>query len=177
MIARRQAQSGRVRFSAALLLLCAALGCDESARPGLGRSPEPPSTLVAASFRCPSGSSAFRIEKEGYIRTERYPYDPRDGIRGVTLLLRAGACHRAAGRTREANRAASAAKRLSSRIAQDYSAARVGLERALSNESWGAVTHDAHRLLAFTDHVQPHPYVQWLRRVASRAASHDDTSR
>ncbi len=161
----------------ALLTLWTAFGCEAPAERDAKASPEAPRRLLPTSLECPRNSRALRLEKEGRIRIERYPYDPRDGVRGVTLLMRAKSCHEAAGRDREADRAASVSARVSSRIDADYSSARLALERSLANQRWGRALRDAERLLALTAHIHPHPYVRWLRHVAARAASHDETSR
>lgn len=150
------------------------LGCRRAPESGVGESPEAPSELFVASGRCAASGRAQRLERDGRMRNERYPYDPRDGIVAVRLFLEAAECYQARGRPTDAMRAAAAARRLESRITTDYAAARVALEHALERGTWSDARRHVRRLLSLTEHMTPHPYVDWLRDISARATSSDD---
>ena len=114
---------------------------------------------------------ARRLEQQGYLRAERYPYDARDGIRAVLRLLEAQSCYRTVGKEEEANRISRRASELTARLDVDYASARLVLDTALAAENWSVAHVELSRLLALTEHLNGHAYVEWLKAVAGRIAA------
>ena len=163
------------------LFAAAILGCEQPEVESSTAAPESPSRLVVSRRSCssplPSPERGIRLEREGNMRMERYPYDPRDGVRGALLLFEAADCYRAAGLQVDSIRSEAAASRFQAVLQSDYASARVAIERAISKKRWSDARKQAQRLLALTGHLQPSAYVDWLRATAALASSHDESLR
>ena len=179
MTARRLTQMVVASFLGPLFLSTLCFGCERDSGHSVSAAPEPPRALVGSTKPCasssPSARRAVRLEREGRMRIERYPYDQTDGVRGTFLLLEATDCYRAAGLVSAASRAGATARRFATVLEADYAAARVAIEHSLSKKRWSDVRQQVQRLLALTAHMHPSPYVDWLRAIAALANSHDES--
>jgi len=123
---------------------------------------------------CPSRGdvleNARRAEELARLRTDRYAYDPRDGVRAVQRYQEAESCYRAAGNELGARRARRANTALTARVNTDYAAARLNLLNALERERWSVALSETRRLLLLTDHIGRHEYVEWLSKIIGRVA-------
>jgi hypothetical protein len=123
------------------------------------------------------GDRGFRAERQGHLRAERYPYDPRDGVRAVALFQQAYSCYRAAGLDADADRALSLATVLMTRINVDYASSRLALDDALVREQWNVAAEEVRRLLGLTGHLPGHAYVEGLSSLAGKVSTRvDDAS-
>jgi len=134
--------------------------------------------LFVESAVCPRRGSVLasgrRSEELARLRSDRYAYDPRDGVRAVHHYLQAESCYRDEGNEHGAHRVRRAKAALTARVNTDYAAARLNLLNALEQERWSAAFSEIRRLLRLTDHIGRDEYVEWLRknigRVAARAS-------
>jgi len=121
---------------------------------------------------CPPRGDALengrRSEELARLRTDRYAYDPRDGVRGVRRYQQAESCYRAAGDEVGAHRARRASAALTARVNTDYAAARLNLLNALERERWSVALSEIRRLRLLTDHIGRHEYVEWLSKIIGR---------
>ena len=137
--------------------------------------------LFDESSRCPSTKTALRngivAEETARLRADRYPYDPRDGVRAVHGYRTASSCYDAAGRPSDAERARFAGQELADRIVTDYAAARLSLANAIQAERWAEVLRRTRHLQLLTSHLGGHEYVEWLKELVGKAtARHYDPS-
>jgi len=124
--------------------------------------------LFVESAVCPRRGSVLasgrRSEELARLRSDRYAYDPRDGVRAVHHYLQAESCYRDEGNEHGAHRVRRAKAALTARVNTDYAAARLN----------PAAFSEIRRLLRLTDHIGRDEYVEWLRknigRVAARAS-------
>ena len=123
---------------------------------------------------CPPHGDALengrRSEELARLRTDRYAYDPRDGVRAVARYQEAESCYRAAGDELGARRVRRAGAALTARVNTDYAAARLNLLNALERERWSVALSEIHRLLLLTEHIGRHEYVEWLSKIIGRVA-------
>jgi hypothetical protein len=113
---------------------------------------------------------AARLEQHGHLYAERYPYDPRDGIRAVRRFQEAQSCYSLSGREDDAKRVARHAFELMTRLDMDYASARLVLETALATQRWSVAHAELGRLLRLTEHLSGHDYVDWLERLVGKVA-------
>ena len=118
-----------------------------------------------------SGKRALRAERQGRLHAERYPYDPRDGIRAVIRFQQAYSCYRAAGLNADADRALGLSTGLIARINVDYASSRLALDDALAKEKWSVAAEEVRRLLRLTGHLGRHAYVEALSRLAGKVST------
>ena len=89
------------------------------------------SRAVRRGGTCPPRGDALengrRSEELARLRTDRYAYDPRDGVRAVRRYQEAESCYRAAGDELGAHRVRRASAALTARVNTDYAAARLNL--------------------------------------------------
>jgi hypothetical protein len=121
-------------------------------------------------------SQGRRAEELAHVRTDRYAYDPEDGIRAVQHYQEAKACYSSAGAEHAASRVHRAMTALISRVNTDYAAARLNLLNAMEQERWSDALVEIHRLLLLTDHLGRHEYVEWLKQTIGSVASKASTS-
>lgn len=171
-----------IALAALALLACAIwVVASDATSPARDAEQQEAPALFGAPPRCPAGTRplvrARRLEQQGHLHAERYPYDPRDGIRAVLRLREAESCYRAAGLDAEAERLGDHASELVATLGVDYASSRLVLQNALEAEKWSLARTELHRLLRLTGHVKGHRYVDWLERVsgkvAVRASTHD----
>jgi hypothetical protein len=105
--------------------------------------------------------------------SERYPYDPRDGVRAVQRFREAQSCYEASGMNEGARRTARRASTLATRIAVDYASSRLALDSAMAAGRWSAAHYELQKLLRLTDHRRGHPFAEHLRKVAGKVASRE----
>jgi len=135
--------------------------------------------LFAESVACPRRgnvlASGRRSEELARLRSDRYAYDPRDGVRAVHRYQESESCYRAEGDELGARRVRRAMAALTARVNTDYAAARLNLLNALEQERWSAAFSEIRRLVLLTDHIGRDEYVEWLRnnigRVAAKASA------
>lgn len=128
---------------------------------------------------CSSSQDAFhvgsRAEQVAQSRADRYPYDPRDGVRAVLGFETATSCYDLAGRPLDAGRTRVAGQELADRLGADYAAARLSLANAIESERWVDVLRDTRHLQLLTSHLEGHDYVEWLKKIIGKAiARHHD---
>lgn len=147
---------------------------DAAARVENGRAGVHP-TLFGEQPGCPShgGSlrSGIRVEEMARSRADRYPYDPRDGVRAVRGYRVAASCYDAAGRRIDADRARVAGQELADRLITDYAAARLSLANAIEAERWADVLRETRNLQLLTSHLGGHEYVEWLKETLGKATA------
>ncbi len=97
-------------------------------------------------------------------KSERYPFDPSDGVESVTLYRQASSCYQGAGVADAATRMQEEATWMQRRIDDDYLSHRFRLERAIEQQRHADALLETRSLLALTRHLD-HPYVQWLTRL------------
>lgn len=169
-------------FASAILgVVLGAIGCAESpaSEESPARAPYP--ALFDASHRCsrpknPIGA-AVQAERQARLRRDRYPYDPREGVRAVRELGIAAACFGLAGHALDAERVQTLAHQLRSQVSTDYAASRLNLARAISSRDWHRALEESRRLQLLTSHIGGHTYVDWLRHTNGRAYLHTESSR
>ena len=161
-----------------LVLALVALACCVRARstPGArNHSLDDYPELFAESGACPHGGDVLsigrRAEEFARLRTDRYAYDPRDGVRAVHHYQAAEACYRREGDERGVARVHRSTTALIARVNTDYAAARLNLLNALEQERWSAALSEMRRLLLLTNHIGRDEYVEWLRNNIGRVAS------
>ena len=117
-----------------------------------------------------------RSEELALLRSDRYAYDPRDGVRAVRRYQEAEACYRAAGATSDVIRVRRSITALTARVNTDYAAARLNLVNALEQDRWSDALREIHRLLLLTDHLRRHEYVEWLKKIIGRVRARASTA-
>ena len=105
---------------------------------------------------------ARKAEQLGRFHAERYPYDPRDGIRAVALFQEAQSCYQQSRLREHAGRVERLASNLMARIDVDYASSRLVLDGALAAEKWRLALAEIEQLLRLTEHVSGHAYVEYL---------------
>lgn len=130
-------------------------------------------TLFDAFVECPKNlparRAAERAELQGVLLSERYPYDPRDGVLAVRRFREAQSCYVASGVDDESvRRTAHLASTLAARIEADYASSRLALESALAAEKWSVAHAELFKLLRLTQHRRGHPFAEQLRKVAGK---------
>ncbi len=144
------------------------------------RAPEFP-RLFERYGQCPHDAlslrAASRAEFQAMFLSDRYPYDPRDGVRAVERFREAQSCYEASGADEEARRTASLASALAARIELDYASSRLALETAIATEKWSVAHHELQKLLRLTEHRRGHPFTEHLRSVAGKVAIRAGNSR
>ena len=136
-------------------------------------------------FSAPPGCSspaqslarAKKAEEHAYFHTERYPYDPQDGIDAVGEFQEAESCYRASGLPEDATRVGRIASNLMARINVDYASSRLVLENALDAEHWALALSEIHRLLRLTEHVRDHAYVAHLSSIVGKVTIRANAAR
>jgi len=145
-----------------------------------GRAPDFPA-LFEPARACPhdafAGRAAARAEFQGILLAERYPYDPRDGVRAVHRFQEAQSCYEASGVQDGARRTGRLATRLATRIEIDYASSRLALESAMAADKWSVAQGELLKLLRLTEHRRGHPFVEYLIRVAGKVAIRASTVR
>ncbi len=138
---------------------------------------EPP-LLFAGATPCTASARradrGFRVERQGHLHAERYPYDPRDGIRAVARFQEAYSCYRDAGLSAHAHRARALSSILKTRINVDYASSRLALDDALARQHWNVALEEARRLLGLTGHLHGHGYVERLSSLIGKASARVD---
>lgn len=145
------------------------------------RRPESHPKLFVDSPLCPEETeparSGARSEEVGRFFAERYPYDPRDGVRAVRAYRVAADCYVRGGRFADADRIGAALSRLLDQVTRDYAAARLTLAQAIEAERWPDVLREARRLHLLTLHVGASEYDEWLRQITGKAMARQHDSR
>jgi hypothetical protein len=115
---------------------------------------------VAADHRANEDASA------ALARSERYPFDPGDGVESVRLYRTAQACYASLGMTAAAADMQREGDYMQHRIEEDYRTHRVRLDRAIDHENYEDALLEARAILALIREVGgEHPYVGWLTRL------------
>ena len=131
--------------------------------------------LFGDSPTCPSHETAvqsgIRAEEMARFRADRYPYDPRDGVRAVQGYRTAARCYEVAGRPSDAKRTRFVGQELAARMVTDYAAARLSLANAIEAERWADVLRETRHLQLLTSHLGGHEYVEWLKEIVGRATA------
>jgi hypothetical protein len=144
------------------------------------RATDPHPELFVQEMACPRRGGALqdgrRSEEFALLRSDRYPYDPRDGVRAVQRYQEAEACYRAAGATSDVVRVRRSIAALTARVNTDYAAARLNLVNALEQDRWSDALREIHRLLLLTEHLRRHEYVEWLKKIIGRVAARASTA-
>jgi hypothetical protein len=159
---------------ATVLILLWSLGGDQG--PGLEtRPPAEPVQLFAAQETCPTSGSAVLRQADLFAeialaKSERYPFDPSDGVESVRLYRRSQACYAAAGVADAAAQMGAEGDFMQRRVEEDYSAHRLRLERALTHQRLEDALFETQALLAilrreYDEANTAPPYIQWLIRT------------
>ena len=122
--------------------------------------------LVPADQRVGLAQETLRL---GLAKRERSPFAPADGVEGVNLLERAGACFRNANMPNEANQATEDAKKLRQKVEDDYRVHRVHTEHAFRIHDPAVAKRELALLIPLTSHLRT-PYTEWLTQL-DRAAT------
>lgn len=168
-----------VLLAAAALLVVAAWLRGRAAPSAGKREAHTHPELFVEGMACPGRGGILengrRSEELALLRSDRYAYDPRDGVRAVQRYQEAEACYRAAGATRDVVRVRRSIAALTARVNTDYAAARLNLVNALEQDRWSDALGEIHRLLLLTDHLRRHEYVEWLKKIIGRVAARAST--
>lgn len=127
--------------------------------------------LFQDAISCPaSGAVAEHHANEdaaaGLARSERYPFDPGDGVESVHLYRVAQACYSSMGMVAAAADMQREADYMQQRIEEDYRTHRVRLERSIDHGNYEDALLEARAILAMISEVgADHPYVAWLTRL------------
>lgn len=155
---------------ATVLILLWSLGGDQG--PGLEtRPPAEPVALFATAETCPTSGSAVLRQADLFAeialaKSERYPFDPSDGVESVRLYRRSQACYAAANVTDAAAQMQAEGEFMLRRVEEDYSAHRLRLERALTHQRFEDGLYETQAILAILRREdQTNPYIQWLTRT------------
>jgi len=122
-----------------------------------GEAPACPSTGDTALYAADADAEA------ALAKSERYPFDPSDGVESVTLYRRSQACYALVGQTEAASRMQHEGDWMQHRIEEDYTTHRLRLERSMEQERWPDALYETRALLALV-RGREHAYVQWLVR-------------
>jgi hypothetical protein len=103
---------------------------------------------------------------DALARSERYPFDPADGVDSVRLYRTAAACYAAMSNTAAAADMQREGDYMQHRIEEDYRTHRVRLERSIELGNYQDALLEARSILAMISEVGgDHPYVGWLTRL------------
>ncbi|GAB4200394.1 MAG: hypothetical protein OHK0013_11380 [Sandaracinaceae bacterium] len=140
--------------------------------PGLEtRPPAEPVQLFATPEACPASGVAVLRQADLFAeialaKSERYPFDPSDGVESVRLYRRSQACFQVAGVADAAAEMQREADFMERRVTEDYSAHRLRLERALAHQRFEDALFETEAILAILRREdQANPYIQWLIRT------------
>lgn len=162
-----------VTLGAVALIVASVLRARDPAK--TNHAPRSYPALFEEAHPCPGRGTpleaGIRAEEAARFRADRYPYDPRDGVRAVLGYRTASSCYEAAGRAADAERAGFVGQELADRIATDYAAARLSLAKAVKAERWTEVLRETRHLQLLTSHLEGHEYVEWLRDLAGKATA------
>lgn len=122
--------------------------------------------ILPGDVTCPfQGERALRraehLVESAEAKSDRYPFDPQDGIAAVELYGYAIACFRAAGEREGERRTTARAAVLRERVQEDYTTHRLGLERALETEELEDALREAITLYRYVSHTDT-DYERWL---------------
>lgn len=138
---------------------------------GIEPAPEP-LPLFETTGTCPvSGgpealSRADLFAETALGKSERYPFEPSDGVMAVFLFQQAAGCFRAGSEPSLAAEAERDGQRMQARAQEDYDGHRLRLSRALELQRWVDARNEARSIGALLDGQAPeHPYMQWLART------------
>jgi hypothetical protein len=118
-----------------------------------------PPTLFTDSYECPVPAEQAlpraREEAESASRkSERYPFDPRDGIESVLRWGVAETCYAIGGSRDDAQRVAALRTDMERRILEDYGTRQLSLQRALEHGRYRVAWSQAHLLNAMVAHLE-----------------------
>lgn len=149
-----------------------------SGDPGSGLEMDAPEAFVLFQdpIACPvTGALAqHRADEDAaaaLAKSERYPFDPSDGVESVHLYRTAQACYASLSMAPAAADMEREANYMQTRIEEDYRTHRVRLERALAHENYEDALLETRSLLALIQEVaRDHPYTVWLSRLERQIA-------
>jgi hypothetical protein len=137
-------------------------------------APTEPVPLFATPQPCDAQGSAVLRQADLYseiamAKSERYPFDPSDGVHSARLYRRAQACYTQANVPASATEMQREAEFMERRVSEDYAAHQLRLGRALANERLEDALFEAEALLAILRREdEANPYIQWLGRTKRR---------
>ena len=156
-------------LAAALAIVSLVLGLRDGdgglPRPGAA----PPALFSGDPAECPEkGAAADHLGREArdeaFARAQRYPFDPREGVRAVEELSVARACFAAAGDRAEQASMAREHQRLRARVDEDYQVHCLRLEKAAQAGRYVEALVESRLLLAYLDHLEG-VYPDWLTQM------------
>ncbi len=100
-------------------------------------------------------------------KSDRYAFDPQDGIEAIRLYAKAVACAQRAGDKQVVSHAATSGKKLVDKIITDYATHRVAMARSIEMEDHKAALYHTSVLIALVQHTGS-PYLQQLYRNAQK---------
>jgi hypothetical protein len=113
-----------------------------------------------------SMARAEQSAEAGLAKSERYPFDPADGLDSVVLYDTAYVCYTAQRSTAAATEMQRERDYMRHRIQEDYDTHRLRMTRALELERYDDALIEDRALLALVrERGGDHPYVQWLVRM------------
>jgi hypothetical protein len=140
--------------------------------PGLEtRPPAEPVALFPTPEVCPASGAAVLRQADLFAeialaKSERYPFDPSDGVESVRLYRRSQACYQTAGVAEAAAEMQREGDFMERRVLEDYGAHRLRLERALAHQRFEDALYETEAILAILRREdQTNPYIQWLTRT------------
>jgi len=155
---------------ATVLILLWSLGGDSG--PGLEtRPPADPVALFAVPETCPSSGSAVLRQADLFAeialaKSERYPFDPSDGVESVRRYRQSQACYTAGNVPDAAEQMRAEGDFMERRVNEDYAAHRLRLERAMTHLRYEDALYETQAILAILRREdQTNPYIQWLTRT------------
>jgi hypothetical protein len=126
---------------------------------GLPKAVDPPVLFADAEGRrpCPQqapGAAAALADSQTLLadaKSERAPFDPKDGVAASDLYELAASCFKVAGAKTEAEQAKASAAAMRETMSEDFHTHRIRLERALATKDYDSARTEVNILLDFMD--------------------------
>lgn len=115
--------------------------------------------------------SAQSDAQAALAKSERYVFDPQDGVRAVTLLERAARCFRRAGEEALHDRLRKEAQRLRATVESDVQLHRLRLERALAAGRTKSASQHIQFLQSAYGHRGQSSFYRGLRQLQTRLSA------
>jgi hypothetical protein len=115
--------------------------------------------IIPAPVACSVPAAAEARGKTAFdaalAKSDRFLFDPQDGIQAIALYSEAQACFSRAGQTALAGRAQREGATMQTRVKDSYLAHRLAFERAVEpgQENWEVASQEIGQLYRFVDHV------------------------
>ncbi|MCA9581502.1 MAG: hypothetical protein KC416_06885 [Myxococcales bacterium] len=127
-------------------------------------------TPAAVECRLQGEGARFRAREAmeaALAKSDRYPFDPQDGIEAIRLYTEAASCAKLVGEAAMVRRAVDLGKRMNDKVQDDYRTHRLALQLAIDGQNIEDAFQRVNILYGLVQHKEG-PYKQWLRETHSR---------